>query len=302
MGKILLFYKYVGIDKPTDILSWQQELGKQLNLKGRVFIADEGINGTLGGTVDEIDCYKHAMLQHPLFFDIDFKEGEGSANHFPSLKIKIKKEIVRLGIDPKILSAQDAADALTPIEAHALIQSNSPDLIVLDTRNDYESCVGTFEKAVIPNTKTFREFPQYIDNNIELFKDKNVLLFCTGGVRCERASAYLKLKNVAKNIYHIRGGIHNYVKEFPNGYFKGKNYVFDGRISTKVTDDILAQCHYCFAPYDDYTNCINAACNRHIIVCPGCITKHHNTCSDACLELVQSCKVPIRTIPCKIDM
>lgn len=300
MAKIILYYKYIDINNPEEIVSWQRELCTNLNLKGRVLVAHEGINGTLGGTLENIELYKKAMLAHDLFATIDFKESSGSAEHFPRLKVQVKKEIVRLGIDPTLVSAKDAGEYLTPHQVHELINQNPENLILLDTRNDYESRVGTFNNALLPNTKTFREFPEFIDKNLDTLKDKQVVMFCTGGVRCERASAYVKLKQVAKSVYHIQGGIHTYITQYPNGHFRGKNYVFDGRITDQVTNDILTQCDHCQTPFDEYTNCINAQCNRQIIVCPSCIKDYHNTCSTRCLELVQSGLVNIRTLPHKI--
>ncbi len=124
-------------------------------------------------------------------------------------------------------------------------------------------------------------------------------MFCTGGIRCERASAYVKKAGVAKKVYHIKGGIHRYVEEFPNGFFRGKNYVFDARISIKANDDILATCDFCPTPYDTFSNCINAECNKQIIICPDCEPKVHNTCSTTCSELVLAGKVNIRKTPNK---
>ena len=160
--------------------------------------------------------------------------------------------------------------------------------------------MGHFKNALTPDINHFRELPEYIDKNLEQFKDKKVLMYCTGGVRCERATAYLKKKNVASQVYHIKGGIHRYVEAFPDGYFRGKNYVFDGRVTDPVTDDVLAYCEHCRIAYDEYSNCINAECNKQIIVCPPCTAVYHNTCSPTCLNLVTSSKVNIRTIPHKI--
>lgn len=301
MEKILLYYKYVDIQYPHAIMAWQRQLCESLGLKGRILLAHEGINGTLGGTVEACDAYKKAMNEHELFQDIDFKESAGGADHFPRLMIKVKNEVVRLGLDIEKVSYKNAANYLTPEEAHNLMAANPEDLVILDGRNAYEARVGVFENAIVPDIATFREFPEYIDNNTDLFKDKKVLMYCTGGIRCERASAYLKMKNVAQEIYHIKGGIHRYIEQFPDGYFRGKNYVFDGRISVKANDDILATCEVCTEKYDAYTNCINAECNKLIIVCPSCITKYHNTCSESCFNLVQQRKVNIRTIPAKIE-
>ncbi|CDK30956.1 rhodanese-related sulfurtransferase [Candidatus Babela massiliensis] len=300
MGKILLYYKYVSIENPESVVLWQKELCQSLGLTGRIIVAQEGINGTLGGEDKAIENYKSQMINHHqfghLFNDIDFKESSGSSNHFPRLRIVLKNEIVRLGLDPQEITAEDGGIHLTPEEVHNLIAQKPEDLVLLDTRNDYESRIGTFKDAIIPNTKTFREFPQYIDQNLEQFKDKKVLMFCTGGVRCERASAYLKSKNISKEVYQIKGGIHRYVEKYQDGFFRGKNYVFDGRIAAKVTNDILSQCTHCNKSYDDYTNCINAECNIQIIVCPECISIYHNTCSQKCLDLVNNKKVNVRTI------
>jgi len=299
MSKIILYYKYITISDLEAMVTWQRELCQNLNLKGRILIAKEGINGTLGGSIESIDQYKLCMLNHELFNDIDFKESYGSNEHFPKLKVIAKKEIVKLGLDPEIIKAENGGTHLTPYQVHELIKENlyNDNLVLLDTRNDYESKIGTFVNSVQCNTKTFREFPEFIDQNLGKFKNKKVVMFCTGGVRCERASAYLKFKNITQEVYQIKGGIHRYVEAYPNGFFKGKNYVFDGRIAMQITNDVLAQCEHCHIVYDDYTNCFNAECNRQIIVCPSCIEIYHNTCSEQCKELVLNLKVNVRKKP-----
>ncbi len=300
MGKIIIFYKYVDINNPHAVVEEQRALCEHLGLKGRVLIAHEGINGTLGGPDEALERYKEYLYSHPLFSGIDFKESIGEADHFPRLQVTAKKEIVCLRRDPQEVSAKDAGRHLSPEEVHALIKSAPQDLVILDTRNNYESRVGAFDNAITPDINYFRELPEYIDKNLDQFKDKQVLMYCTAGVRCERATAYLKKKNVAKEVYHIKGGIHRYIEAFPTGFFKGKNYVFDGRITQKVTDDILASCEHCQKKYDEYSNCINAECNKQIVVCPPCMDIYHNTCSTRCLELVRAHAVNIRTIPHKI--
>ena len=161
MSKIILYYKYITIPNPEAIVNWQRELCQNLSLKGRILIANEGINGTLGGSEESINQYKLATANHSLFSDIDFKESFGSAEHFPKLKVILKKEIVKLGLDPEIIKAENGGIHLTPKQVHEMIQSNrsSKDFVLLDTRNDYESRIGTFINAIIPNTKTFREIP-----------------------------------------------------------------------------------------------------------------------------------------------
>ncbi|MFZ5954714.1 MAG: rhodanese-related sulfurtransferase [Candidatus Dependentiae bacterium] len=301
MYKILLFYKYIDLDKPHYFADWQRELCTRLNLKGRIILAEEGINGTVGGHPEQIEEYKRIMLAHELFCDVDFKEAMSQGDPFPRLRIVVKNEIVHLGLDPKVITAANAGKYLTPEEAHALVDQKPEDLIIIDCRNKAETDVGTFVGSIRPNTNYFREFPEYVDNNLDLLKDKQVLMYCTGGVRCERASAYIKSKNIAKEVYHIKGGIDRYVEKFPDGHFRGKNYVFDGRITVRVNNDILGSCYLCNKPYDEYENCMNASCNKHFIACPDCVKQYESTCSTTCKELVFQKKVPIRPVRMKTE-
>lgn len=279
-------------------MKWQRELCQRLNLKGRIWIGEEGINGTLGGTTHDTQAYKKELLSHPSFHDTDIKESDGSADDFPRLAIKIKQEIVGLGEKAKGMKASHGTH-LTPEQAHALMQENPEDLVILDTRNDYETRIGTFKGAIGTPTKTFREFPDYIDNNKETFKDKTVLMACTGGIRCERASTYLQSKGVAKKVFQIQGGICRYTEKYPDGFFRGKNYVFDNRLALKVNDDILGTCDLCQKPCDDYTNCMNASCNSHFIGCSECRTAYDTTCSKECHELLANGMVKRRPAPKK---
>ncbi len=302
MGKILLYYKYVAIHDPLGMQAWQKELCAQLNLTGRIIIAHEGINGTVGGSQEAVENYQAAMLENSLFSDIDFKISDGGSNCFPRMKIVIKNEIVRMGIDPKDLSADDAGIYLTPEEAHNLIAQKKDNLVILDTRNTYESAIGTFEGAVIPPIENFRDFPEYIDTHVDLFKDKEVMMFCTGGVRCERATAYLKTKKTAAQVYHIKGGICRYVEHYPDGYFKGSNYVFDGRVTVTINKETVGACLFCSVKHDACSNCVNTRCNARIIVCNDCSPKYHNTCSQLCADLVLTGQVAVRTIPTHVAL
>ena len=277
-------------------MKWQKELCAALGLTGRIVIAHEGVNGTLSGAPEQVLAYKHAMDGHPLFGNIDFKESPCHGEPFPRMRIVVKQEIVRMGLDPQELSYKDAGQHLTPEQAHELISQNK-ELVILDGRNNYESLVGKFENAITPDVSTFREFPAYIDNNKELFEDKDILMYCTGGIRCERASAYVKQKTSARNVYQILGGIDRYAQKIPNGYFKGKNYVFDGRIAVRISDDVLAHCQQCNATCDDYHNCINLACNKQIILCKDCVARAGATCSQACTQIIIENPAKKRTTP-----
>ncbi len=286
MGTILLYYKYVTIENPAAIAKWQRSLCEGLHLTGRIILAGEGINGTVGGTDEACDAYIAAMNNHELFGGIDFKKSDGGAESFPKLKISVKNEIVRMGIDPTQVTVKDTGIHLTPDQTHELLNNRDENLIILETRNDYEWEVGRFEGAENPNIKTFREFPAYVDQNLERYKDKEVLMYCTGGVRCERATAYLVQKNVAKKVYQIEGGIVRYIEKYPEGHFRGKNYVFDNRIAVRANNDVLSTCLHCSTKADDYTNCLNAFCNKHYTVCLSCNESSANCCSENCKNLV----------------
>jgi predicted sulfurtransferase len=297
MTTVLLFYKYIQVENPEEIKNWQREICSSLGMTGRIIVAKEGINGTLGCSLEAAQIYIDAMNNHPLFSHIDFKTSEGGPQNFPRLSIKVKEEITKLGISPEKLTPAQAGVHLTPQETHNLLQNQPDDLIILDGRNDYEARVGRFEGAICPPVRYFREFPAYIDENVDLFKDKQVLMYCTGGIRCERASAYLKEKGIAKEVYQITGGIHRYAEEFPDGFFRGKNYVFDSRMIQKVNDDIMTHCDWCMKSCDSLTCCINSACNKQYVTCAPCLEMSGSTCSQTCKELVERKEVRVREIP-----
>ena len=295
MEKILLFYKYINLNDPKEVILWQKEICKRIGLNGRVLIGPEGINGTLGGSEAQTAEYIRLMNESVLFKDIDFKFSYADNKAFEKLRVLLRDEIVNLGLPTEKANPAKTAKHLTPEEVNQLIESENKDLVILDTRNDYEWKVGAFRNAIKPPIKNFREFPEYVDQNLENFKDKEVLMYCTGGIRCERAAAYMEAKGIAKKVYQIKGGIHRYIEKFPDGHFRGKNYVFDGRITTKVNNDIIGQCDICEAPNDDYTNCMNAPCNKHFLCCPDCEKKFAGCCSQECKEIIN--KFPERIRP-----
>ena len=284
------------VDNVEQAKQAQLDLCNELSLTGRVLLAKEGINGTVCGLVDDVASYVDAMNKHTFFDGMDFKwaDVDPAYEYFPKLQVKIRDEIVRLDIDPAHLTPHQGGKHLTPEQVHQLMSDADEDFVILDTRNDYEWRVGAFEGAIKPDIKTFREFPQYIEDHLDKFKDKKVLMYCTAGVRCERATAVLNEKNVAKEVYQIEGGIQRYVEKYPDGYFRGKNYVFDNRIAVKVTDDILTICDLCPVACDEYTNCRNAFCNNHYISCDDCLVKYSNSCSERCRDLIAQGKTTVR--------
>ncbi len=275
--RVLLYYKYVTLTEPAAFLVEHRKLCQQLGLTGRILIADEGLNGTICGTLEQTEQYKQALRAMVQFQDIEFKEHDHHENPFAKLKIKYRRELVALGVNE--ITAADAAQHLSPEAWHALAQQ--PDTVVLDVRNDYESKIGKFTNAITPDITNFRELPAWLQQHQEL-KDKKVLIYCTGGIRCEKASAVLKKSGVGA-VYQLHGGIINYGKEIPAGLWEGSCFVFDQRMAVPVNDpehhQIISQCHYCPTATDTYYNCANVDCNALILLCPSCLEQSQRLCS-----------------------
>ncbi|XP_028272852.1 thiosulfate sulfurtransferase/rhodanese-like domain-containing protein 2 isoform X2 [Parambassis ranga] len=289
-GKVLLYYCYCHVEEPHIICAWQKALCEKLHLTGKVRVATEGINGTVGGTVMATDIYIEAMTSHPLFkMDReDFKTSDGGAECFTDLKVGVYKEIVPMGVDPDVISYQLAGVHLEPEAFHreveALLAEGDfcSDTILLDCRNFYESKIGQFTRCLAPNIRKFSYFPDYVDQNLELFRDKKVLMYCTGGIRCERGSAYLRSKDVCKEVYQLKGGIHKYLERFPEGFYRGKLFVFDERYTISSNNDIISDCRYCGSPWDHYELCSTNFCCQLVLSCPSCRQGGHTACCPTC--------------------
>ncbi|KAG7518418.1 hypothetical protein JOB18_034050 [Solea senegalensis] len=289
-GKVILYYHYCKVEDPHVVCAWQKALCEKLHLTGKVRVATEGINGTVGGTDVATGIYIDAMRLHPLFRmdNEDFKTSEGGAECFTDLRVGVFKEIVPMGIDPDVVSYHSAGVHLEPEEFHkeveALLTKKDlcDDTILLDCRNFYESKIGQFTQCLAPNIRKFSYFPDYIDQNLELFRDKKVLMYCTGGIRCERGSAYLRSKGVCKEVYQLKGGIHKYLERFPNGFYRGKLFVFDERYTISSNTDIISDCRYCGRPWDRYKLCSTQFCFQLVLSCPSCRQDGHTACCPAC--------------------
>ncbi|CAB1325502.1 unnamed protein product [Coregonus sp. 'balchen'] len=248
-GEVLLHYCYCQLADPQLICAWQKALCEKLQLTGKVRVATEGINGTVGGTKVATDLYIKAMCSHPIFKIMekeDFKTSNGGAECFCDLRVGVYKEIVPMGVDPDVLSYRLAGTHLEPEEFHKEVEAllskgdSRNDTILLDCRNFYESKIGQFSQCLAPNIRKFSYFPDYVDQNLDLFRDKKVLMYCTGGIRCERGSAYLRSKDVCQEVYQLKGGIHKYLQQFPEGFYRGKLFVFDERYAISSNSDIIA--------------------------------------------------------------
>ncbi|KAM6105349.1 thiosulfate sulfurtransferase/rhodanese-like domain-containing protein 2 [Pterocles gutturalis] len=295
VGEVLLYYCYCEVKDPEKLCAWQKALCQHLHLTGKVRVASEGINGTVGGSKVATNLYIEVMLSQPLFKDIlcqdDFKSSAGGAHCFPDLRVGVFKEIVPMGIDPKIVSYKETGIHLSPQEFHREVEQylsqgsqGQGDTILLDCRNFYESKIGHFQGCLAPDIRKFSYFPSYIDENLELFKDKRVLMYCTGGIRCERGSAYLRSKAVCREVYQLKGGIHKYLEEFPDGFYRGKLFVFDDRYAICSNEDIVSACRYCGTLWDQYKLCSSQHCRQLVLTCPSCRNKGLTACCPVCQE------------------
>ncbi|MEK7140738.1 MAG: rhodanese-related sulfurtransferase, partial [Patescibacteria group bacterium] len=292
MHQILLYYKYVHIENPEAETARQRELCERLNLKGRIIVASEGINGTVEGLKENTDKYIEEMVKDKRFADIHWKKSVGIGNAFPKLSVKLRAEIVTLGlntcdtcpvtdregsqrsficngIDPN----QVTGIHLKPEELHEWLETKK-EFYIVDMRNVYEHKVGHFENSILPPIENFRDLPKVVEQIAHL-KNKTVLTVCTGGVRCEKASGFLITQGF-KDVYQLGGGIVSYMEKYPNEDFKGKLYVFDNRITQSFYSDdpkheIVAKCDTCGEKSENYVNCANPVCHRHFITCEKCI-------------------------------
>ncbi|XP_077103655.1 thiosulfate sulfurtransferase/rhodanese-like domain-containing protein 2 isoform X2 [Siphateles boraxobius] len=290
-GEVLLFYCYCHFNDPQMICQWQKELCSKFHLTGKVRVATEGINGTVGGTKTATNLYVKAMLSHPSFKIMqvqDFKKSEGGAECFSDLKVGVYKEIVPMGVDPDIISYRLAGIHLEPEEFHKEVkafvenQSSINDTILLDCRNFYESKIGQFDQCLAPDIRKFSYFPDYVEKNLDLFRDKKVLMYCTGGIRCERGSAYLRSKNICKEVYQLKGGIHKYLEQFPDGFYRGKLFVFDERYAIAFNEEIISECIYCSCPWDQYQLCSTDFCCQLVLSCATCRERGLTACCPVC--------------------
>ncbi len=286
---ILLYYKFTGITKTHSLMREQKALCNRLHLKGRIIIAKEGINGTVSGTEAATDEYIKVMHEKPEFSDMEFKLGDADSPSFPKLSIKVRAEIVSLYAPVNI---ENTGTYIEPDEMYKILKGEGDgkgnkewdDVVILDGRNNYEYKIGRFHNAIELNTDNFRDFPKALEK-IEHLKDKKIITYCTGGIRCEKASAYMKEKGF-KNVYQLHGGIVKYIQKYPEFGFDGNCYVFDGRVSLPVNENILTACEYCGVKTARYINCANNECHIQFICCEKCDIQHESLCAQ---EQVKTC-------------
>lgn len=285
--RILLYYQYVSIEDPEIFADEHLAYCKELGVKGRILVAAEGINGTLSGTVEQTEAYMAHMHADPRFATMVFKVDESDKHAFKKIFVRPRKELVTFRLEDDIDPNEVTGSYLSPKEFYEQLQRD--DVIVVDGRNNYEYDIGRFRGAIRPDVEAFREFPEWIRKNLSEHKDKKILTYCTGGIRCEKLSGYL-LREGFKDVAQLHGGIVTYGKdpEVQGRLFDGKCYVFDERISVRINqtdeDVVVGKCYHCGKPEDRYINCSYDPCHMHYICCEACETERDGYCSDKCAE------------------
>jgi UPF0176 protein len=283
------FYKYHHIENPKQFRDELYLLLVEIDTKGRIYLATEGVNGQISVPSTHVEIFKEKLYSIPFLQGIRLNTAvDDNSKSFFKLTIKVRPKIVADGIDDATFNP---ADTGTHLDAEAFNRlTDDPNTILFDVRNHYESEVGYFENAIRPDVETFREELQIAENLLTENKDKNLVMYCTGGIRCEKASAWMKHKGF-KNVFQLDGGIIQYAKKVKESglknKFKGVNFVFDERLGERISDDVVAHCHQCGAPCDSHKNCANNACHLLFIQCPSCETKYNSCCSDKCADFIE---------------
>ncbi len=277
---ILLYYCYTTIDDPATFREQHHLYCIEHQLRGRIIIAQEGINGTVSGRQQDCAQYMANLKQDPRFIHTHFKHHPHHRHAFQKLHVRVKPEIVHMGL-PHINPIEKTRKYVTPA-ALKKMKANE-DVVLLDVRSSYEHRIGKFKNAVTLDLTNFRDFPKQV-NKLAAYRDKKIVTYCTGGIRCEKASAYL-LQQGFKNVYQLHGGIIQYGLTTDGEDFEGTCYVFDNRLTVPVNTkntSVVGQCHICNTPCDRMVNCANPACNLHVPICKPCGKTLDGACSEAC--------------------
>ena len=284
----LSFYQYAKITNPQEFRDQLFIAWNALDVLGRIYVAHEGINGQLSLPADRFNEFKTHLDT------IDFLKGirlniavEQDNKSFLKLKVKVRHKIVADGLNDDTFDVRNKGIHVGAEKFNDLIEDEKT--VLVDMRNHYESEIGHFKNAVTPDVDTFRESLDIIEDDLKAHKeDKNLVMYCTGGIRCEKASAYFKHKGF-KNVYQLEGGIIEYTRQVNENHlenkFIGKNFVFDERRAEKISDDVIAKCHQCGSPFDVHTNCANDACHLLFIQCDACKAEMNNCCSTNCKDI-----------------
>ncbi|WHY60121.1 rhodanese-related sulfurtransferase [Cytobacillus firmus] len=282
--RVLLYYMYVPIEDPEEFAREHKAFCNELGLKGRILVANEGINGTVSGPVEQTDRYMEAMKKDPRFAEMVFKIDEADGHAFPKMKVRARPELVTLRLEDDVNPNEITGKYLEPKEFYERLQDE--DTIVLDARNDYEFDLGHFRGAIRPDIENFRDLPNWVRENKELLGDKKIITYCTGGIRCEKFSGWL-VKEGFEDVAQLHGGIVTYGKdpEVQGQLWDGQLYVFDDRIGVPVNQKehvIVGKDYFTGEPCERYVNCANPACNKKILCSEENEHKYMRSCSDEC--------------------
>jgi UPF0176 protein len=292
MQKIILYYKFTPISDPVAVRLWQKTLAASLGLHGRIIISKHGINGTLGGDIDDLKRYIKATKEFDGFKGTVFKWSEGRREDFPRLSVKNRDEIVafdaadELEVDEK--GVVGGGVHLKPKDIHKLVGERGEDVVFFDGRNAHEAAIGKFKNAVVPDTRTSRDFIRELESGkYDNLKDKPIVTYCTGGIRCEILSALMKNRGF-NEVYQIDGGIVKYGESFgDDGLWEGSLRVFDDRMTVDFSDhaEVVGECSHCTGPTNNYENCAYPQCNDLVLICLHCkqnpnLLFHTDVCRD----------------------
>lgn len=278
MQKILLYYKFTPLSDPEAVKLWQKTLCDSLNLRGRILVSRHGLNGTVGGNLDDLKAYVRATKQYPGFKDIVFKWSDGSRDDFPRMSVKHRRELVGFKNSDDEFDVDDdgvigGGQHLKPEQLHEMIEKYGDDVVFFDGRNAHEAKIGRFKNAVVPDTRTSRDFIAELESDkYDDIKDKKVVSYCTGGIRCEVISAMMK-KRGFKEVYQIDGGIVKYGEKYgDDGLWEGSLRVFDNRKTMDFSDHakVIGECTHCGDNTSNFENCALAECNDLVLICDAC--------------------------------
>lgn len=277
MKKVILFYKFVPLADPEMTMRWQRELCERLGLKGRIIISKHGINATLEGDLKNLRMYKSQMNKSVVFKGITYKWSETKEDAFPRLSVKVKPELVAFDrpdeIEVDARGVVGGGKHLKPEQVHKLVEERGEDVVFFDGRNAYEAAVGRFKNAVVPDTRTTRDFVAELDSGkYDDIKDKPIVTYCTGGIRCEALSVLMKNRGF-EEVYQIDGGIVKYGEKYGDGgLWEGSLYIFDDRMNRDFSDNpaVIGVCVHCSGKTSNYENCADVSCNRLVLICKNC--------------------------------
>lgn len=282
--RVLLYYHYVDLEDAQAVRDEHFKLCKEIGLLGRIIIANEGINGTVSGTIEQTQQYIDAMNRDERFSTMPFKIDEVEEHAFKKLHVRVKPELVNLGLEKDVNPLELTGNYLKPKEFYEYMQDENT--VVIDARNDYEFDLGHFRGAIRPDIEVFRDLPGWISENKELLEDKKILTYCTGGVRCEKFSGWLKQEGF-EDVNQLEGGIatYGYDEEVKGELWDGMMYVFDNRISVpinRVDHKIVGKDYITQEPCERYVNCANPVCNKQILMSEETEHKYLRSCSHEC--------------------